>query len=420
MGNMALDTQQSKAAWDVEAIREEFPILSRTVKHGKPLTYFDNAASKQKPNTVLDAMDDAHCRYYANVHRGAHLLSGEATDAFEAARRNVQQFIHARHDHEIIFVRGTTEAINLVASSFGRNHLKAGDVVLLSQAEHHSNIVPWQLLREQVAIRIIPVPLMDDGRMDMAAYEYLLKKENVKLCALSHASNAMGVVNDAAKMVRLAHEYGAKILLDGCQATAHLTVDVQALDVDFYAFSAHKMYGPSGIGALYGKEALLETMPPYQGGGEMIDHVTFAQSTWARLPMKFEAGTPAIVDAIGFGAAVEFLNGIDRVAAHAHEQNLLRYLMQELNVLGGVQVFGAAQDKLAIVSFNLEGIHHNDVASLVDNEGVALRAGHHCAQPLMDYLGVAGTCRASLCFYNTIEEVDRMIAALVTVREIFG
>jgi cysteine desulfurase / selenocysteine lyase len=417
MGEAAVN---NRSTWNVEAIREQFPILARTVKHGKPLTYFDNAASKQKPHAVLDAMDDAHCRYYANVHRGAHRLSGEATDAFEAARRKVQGFINAQHDHEIIFVRGTTEAINLVASSYGRSQLKAGDVVLLSQAEHHSNIVPWQLLREQVAIVIKPVPLLADGRMDMAAYEALLKQGDVKFCALSHASNAMGVVNDAAEMVRLAHAHGAKILLDGCQAAAHLPVDVQALDVDFYAFSAHKMYGPSGVGALYGKEALLDAMPPYQGGGEMIDRVSFEKSTWARLPMKFEAGTPAIVDAIGFGAAVDFLHSIDREAAHAHEQTLLAQAMQGLATLGDVQVYGAAPEKLSIIAFNLGEIHHNDVASLVDNEGVALRAGHHCAQPLMDYLGVSGTCRASMCLYNTAEEVERFVASLKTVREIFG
>lgn len=417
---MAVSAKMEKSNWDVEAIRAQFPILSRRVRHGQPLTYFDNAASKQKPHAVLDAMDDAHCRYYANVHRGAHTLSGEATEAFEAARRKVQGFIHARHDHEVIFVRGTTEAINLVASSYGRSRLKDGDVVLLSQAEHHSNIVPWQLLREQVKIVIKPVPLLADGRMDMDAYAALLQAGDVKFCALTHASNAMGVVNDAKRMVELAHRYGAKILLDGCQATAHLPVDVQALDVDFYAFSAHKMYGPSGIGALYGKEALLDAMPPYQGGGEMIDRVSFAQSTWARLPMKFEAGTPAIVDAIGFGAAVDFLHGIDRDAAHAHERMLLEHTNRALTELGDVAVYGTAQDKLSIVSFNLGDIHHNDVASLVDNEGVALRAGHHCAQPLMDYLGVAGTCRASMCFYNTVEEVERMATALKTVREIFA
>lgn len=416
---MAVSAKMEKPIWDVEAIREQFPILSRTVKHGRPLTYFDNAASKQKPLAVLEAMDDVHRRYYANVHRGAHTLSGEATDAFEAARRKVQRFIHAKHDHEIIFTRGTTEAVNLVAASYGRSRLRAGDVVLLSQAEHHSNIVPWQLLREQVAIVIKPVPLLADGRMDLQAYEELLKRGDVKFCALSHASNAMGVVNDAAEMVRLAHRYGAKVLLDGCQAAAHLPVDVQALDVDFYAFSAHKMYGPSGIGALYGKETLLDAMPPYQGGGEMIDRVTFERSTWARLPMKFEAGTPAIVDAIGFGAAVDFLTGLDREAAHVHEQALLERALRGVAELGDVHVYGTAHPKLSILSFNLGGIHHNDVASLVDNEGVALRAGHHCAQPLMDYLGVAGTCRASLCFYNTAEEVDRFVAALRTVREIF-
>lgn len=415
------ETAEIAPAFDVAGIRGQFPILARTVKHGKPLTYFDNAASKQKPHAVLDAMDDAHCRYYANVHRGAHTLSGEATDAFEAARRKVQGFIHARHDHEIIFTRGTTEAINLVAASFGRSALKAGDVVLLSQAEHHSNIVPWQLLRERVAIEIKPVPLLADGRMDMTAYEELLEQGGVKLCALSHASNAMGVVNDAAQMVELAHRHGAKVLLDGCQAAAHLPVDVQALDVDFYAFSAHKMYGPSGIGALYGKEALLDAMPPYQGGGEMIDRVTFGKSTWARLPMKFEAGTPAIVDAIGFGAAVDFLNGIDREAAHAHEQALLARALRGVAGLGeDFHIYGTAHPKLSILSFNLGDIHHNDVASLVDNEGVALRAGHHCAQPLMEYLGISGSCRASMCFYNTFDEVDRFVASLHTVKEIFG
>lgn len=280
--------------------------------------------------------------------------------------------------------------------------------------------MPWQLLREQVKVVLKPVPLLADGRMDMEAYEGLLKEGGVKFCALTHASNAMGVVNDAKRMVDLAHQYDAKILLDGCQAAAHLPVDVQALDVDFYAFSAHKMYGPSGIGALYGKEALLDAMPPYQGGGEMIDRVTFEQSTWARLPMKFEAGTPAIVDVIGFGAAVDFLQGIDREAAHAHERALLEHADRLLMELGDVHIYGTAKNKLSIVSFNLGDIHHNDVSSLVDNEGVALRAGHHCAQPLMDYLGIAGTCRASMCFYNTIEEVERMAAALKTVREIFA
>lgn len=417
---MAVNAVKTQKQWDVEAIRAEFPILARRVKHGKPLTYFDNAASKQKPKVVLDAMDDIHRRYYANVHRGAHTLSGEATDAFEAARRKVQGFVNAKHDHEIIFVRGATEGINLVASSFGRSQLKPGDVVLLSQAEHHANIVPWQLLRERVAIIIKPVPLLADGRMDIEAYEELLKQGDVKFCALSHASNAMGVVNDAAEMVRLAHRYGAKILLDGCQAAAHLPINVQALDVDFYTFSAHKMYGPSGIGALYGKEELLEAMPPYQGGGEMIDRVTFEKSTWARLPMKFEAGTPAIVDAVGFGAAVDFLNSIDRDAAHVHEQKLLEHALRGVAEMGGLRVYGTAHPKLSILSFNLDGIHHNDVASLVDNEGVALRAGHHCAQPLMDYLGISGSCRASLCFYNTMEEVDRFLGALKTVREIFG
>ncbi|MBM3617210.1 MAG: SufS family cysteine desulfurase [Alphaproteobacteria bacterium] len=408
------------ANWDVASIREEFPILSRRVGKDKPLVYFDNAASKQKPHLVLDAMEDIHCRYYANVHRGAHTLSAEATDAFEAARRKVQGFINAKHEHEVIFTRGTTDSINLVAASYGKSALKAGDVVLLSQSEHHSNIVPWQLLREQVAIHIVPLPLLADGRIDLDAYESELKKGRVKLVAVGHASNALGVVNDAAKLAKLAHQYGAKILLDGCQAAAHLDVDVQALDVDFYAFSAHKMYGPTGIGALYGKEALLNAMPPYQGGGEMIDRVTFEKTTWAALPAKFEAGTPAITEAIGFGAAVDFLESIDREAAHAHENALRARVIQGLEALGGVAVYGSAPQMLPVISFNLIGIHHNDVASMIDNEGVAVRSGHHCAQPLMDWFGITGSARASLCFYNTEEEVDTFLAALAKVKGIFA
>lgn len=418
---MELKRKENQATmWDVAAIREQFPILARRVKKDKPLVYFDNAASKQKPDAVLDAMEDVYSRYYANVHRGAHSLSAEATDAFEAARRKVQQFIGAKHEHEVIFTRGTTEAINLVAASYGRSALKAGDVVLLSQSEHHSNIVPWQLLREQVAVEIQALPLLADGRIDLQAYETALKTGRVKLVAMGHASNALGVVNDAAALVRLAHQHGAKILLDGCQAAAHLEVDVQALDVDFYAFSAHKMYGPTGIGALYGKEALLEAMPPYQGGGEMINRVTFAHSSWAALPAKFEAGTPAIVEAIGFGAAVDFLGGIDREAAHAHETRLRQRLLAGMEKLGGVQVYGHAPQMLPIVAFNLEGIHPNDVASLIDNDGVAVRAGHHCAQPLMDYLGITGSARASLCLYNTEEEVEIFLGALAKVKEIFA
>ncbi|MGB1539826.1 MAG: aminotransferase class V-fold PLP-dependent enzyme, partial [Rickettsiales bacterium] len=332
--------------WNVEAIRKEFPILSRVVKHNKPLTYFDNAASKQKPRMVLDAMERCYTHYYANVHRGAHTLSGEATDAFEAARGKIARFINAKHDHEVIFTRGTTEAINLVAASYGNSRLKQGDVVLLSHLEHHSNIVPWQLLQAQAGIEIRPVPLLADGRIDMNAYGQMLQTGDVKLVALTHASNALGVVNDARRMVEMAHGAGAKILLDGCQAAAHLAVDVQALDVDFYTFSGHKIYGPSGIGILYGKEELLEAMPPYQGGGEMIDRVSFEKTTWAGLPNKFEAGTPAIVEAIGMGAAVDFLSGMDRRAAHAHEQRLLEKATQGLQVLDAT-IYGAAPDKLA-------------------------------------------------------------------------
>lgn len=409
----------SPEAWNVEKIRAQFPILSRIVKNNKPLIYFDNAASKQKPLAVLEAMDGIYRRYYANVHRGAHTLSAEATNAFEEARRKVQAFVNAKHDHEIIFTRGATDAINLVASSFG-NFLKAGDGVILSHSEHHSNIVPWQLLRDRVAVDIQAVPLLADGRFDLEAYEALLKKCHVKLVALGHASNAMGVVNDAAELVRLAHSYGAKILLDGCQAAAHLDIDVQALDVDFYAFSTHKIYGPTGIGALYGKEALLDSMPPYQGGGEMIDRVTFEKTTWAGLPAKFEAGTPSIAEAVGFGAAVDFLRGIDRAAAHAYEADLRAKALVGLQALGDVTVYGDAEGMLPVLSFNIKDIHPNDLAMLADQEGVALRAGHHCAQPLMDWFGISGSVRASLCFYNTEEEVDVFLKALHKVKAIFA
>lgn len=406
--------------FDVNAVRAQFPILSRTVKHGKNLVYFDNAASKQKPLMVLNAMQDCYTRYYANVHRGAHTLSHESTDAYEAARLKLQQFIHAKYEHEILFTRGTTEAINLIAHSYGKHFLKAGDVVLSSFAEHHSNIVPWQLLRDEVAIQLQPIDLLQDGTLDLVAYENALKKGNVKLVAVNHASNALGVVNDAARIVELAHQYGAKVLLDGCQAAAHLDINVQALDVDFYVFSGHKIYGPTGIGILYAKEALLDAMPPYQGGGEMIDRVTFEKTTWARLPNKFEAGTPAIVEAIGIGAAVDFLHSINREQAHAYEQSLLKRAMQGLKNMGAVTIYGEAENKLSILSFNMDGIHHNDVASIVDNEGVALRAGHHCAQPLMDYLGISGSARASFCFYNTEEETDQFLYSLQKVREIFA
>lgn len=418
-----LDTaiQKPDITWDVEAIREQFPILRRRVKNDKPLIYFDNAASKQKPQMVLDAMTDCQTRYYANVHRGSHTLSAEATDAFEAARRKVQRFINAKHDHEVIFTKGTTEAINLVAHSFG-NGLKPGDQILLSVSEHHSNIVPWQLLRERVGVEIKPVPLLEDGRIDLQAYADLLGAGHgkVKLVAMTHASNALGVVNDAAKLTELAHAHGAKILLDGCQAVSHLSIDVQALDVDFYAFSGHKMYGPSGVGVLYGKEALLDAMPPFQGGGEMIDRVTFAKTTWAGLPHKFEAGTPAIAEVIGLGAAVDFLCGIDREKARAYERHLLHVAENALDALGGITIYGNAPGKLSILAFNMDGIHHNDVATLVDHDGVALRSGHHCAQPLMDWLGVPGTARASLCFYNTEAELQQFVQSLATVQKMFA
>lgn len=403
---------------DVSRIRQDFPILEQRI-HGKPLVYLDSAASMQMPQQVLDRLVRYQTLEHANVHRGVHTLSQEATVAFEEARRKLQRFIHAASDREVIFTRGTTDAINLVAHAWGRTFLKAGDEIVLTTLEHHSNIVPWQMLAEDVGAVIKVVPINDAGELDLAAYRALLS-EKTKLVAVGHVSNALGTVNPIAEMIEAAHAAGAVVLVDGAQAIAHTPVDVQALDCDFYVFSGHKMGGPTGIGVLYGKEALLKAMRPYQGGGDMILSVTFEKTTYNELPYKFEAGTPAIAQAIALGAAVDYLESIGLEAIGAYEQELLAYATEKLGALPGVKLFGTAAHKGAVVSFQIQGVHPHDVGSILDGEGIAVRAGHHCAQPVMQRLGVPATVRASFAFYNTKEEIDKLAAGIRTVQEVFG
>ena len=398
--------------YDVDRVRADFPILSREV-HGQPLIFLDSAASAQKPRQVIDAESSVYENDYANVHRGVHFLSERATTRSEDARERIQRYINAANAHEIIFTRNATEAINLVASSFGRSMLTAGDEIIISELEHHSNIVPWQFLRDEKGIVLRIAPISDDGEFLMHKFEELLSPRT-KLVAISHMSNVLGTILPARDIVERAHAVGAKVLLDGCQAVTHLPVDVQTLDCDFYVFSAHKLYGPSGIGILYGKEALLEAMPPYQGGGEMISRVTFEKSTWAELPHKFEAGTPAIAQAIAFGAAV----GLDRIAAH--ERDVLTYATERLSAIKGLKIIGTAPGKASVLSFTMYDAHPHDIATIVDRAGIAIRAGHHCALPLMDRLGVPATARASFALYNTRHEVDALGEALEQVRSIFG
>jgi cysteine desulfurase/selenocysteine lyase len=406
------------APYDVEAVRRDFPILSRQV-YGKPLVYLDNGASAQKPQAVIDTVSRVYSSEYANVHRGVHYLSQIATDAMEAAREKVRALINAAKVEEIIFVRGATEGINLVASSWGRANLKPGDEIVLTVLEHHSNIVPWQFLRASNGAVIKVAPIADDGSLIMEEFEKLLGPRT-KMVAVAHVSNALGTVMPVETIIRMAHKVGAKVLLDGCQAVPHMAVDVRALDADFYVFSGHKLYGPSGIGVLYGKEALLDAMPPYQGGGEMISSVTFEETTYADLPFKFEAGTPNIAGAIGLGAAIDYVTalGFDRIAAHEHE--VLAYATEKMSALNDVRIFGTAPDKAAILSFTIHDIHPHDAGTILDREGVAVRTGHHCAQPVMDRFGQPATIRASFGLYNTKAEVDALVAALKRVREIFG
>jgi cysteine desulfurase/selenocysteine lyase len=404
--------------YDVEAIRRDFPILKRTV-NGKPLVFLDSAASAQKPQAVIDAVVGCYSNEYANVHRGVYALSQIATERFEAARTKVRRFLNAAEDREIVFTRSATEAINLVAASFGRQFLSAGDEVVLSEIEHHSNIVPWQLLRDQTGIVLRVAPVDDSGAFRLDAFQRMLG-DRTKLVAVTHMSNALGTVMPAKEIVRLAHGVGAKVLFDGCQAVPHLPVDVRDLDCDFYVFSGHKLYGPTGIGVLYGRAELLEAMPPYQGGGEMIVSVTFEKSVWAPIPHKFEAGTPSIAGAIGLGAAIDYVSGVglDRVGGHEHA--LLMAASERLMAVPGVRLVGTAPGKGSIVSFVVDGVHPHDVGTILDHHGVAVRAGHHCAQPAMDRFGVPATVRASFGMYNTLEEVETLVAAVRHAREMFG
>jgi cysteine desulfurase/selenocysteine lyase len=418
--NTALQADATGAATglDADRLRADFPILAQEV-HGKPLVYLDNGASTQKPNAVIDAIGDFYARDYANIHRGVHTLSERATAAFEGARDRVQRFLNAADRHEIVFTRGTTEAVNLVAASFGGQRIGAGDEIILTGMEHHSNIVPWQLLAERVGAQIRVVPLFDDGSLDLEAYAALFGPRT-RLVAVVHVSNALGTVNPVAEMIATAHAHGVPVLVDGAQAVAHARVDVQALDCDFYAFSAHKIYGPSGIGALYGRRELLEAMPPWQGGGDMIRTVAFEGSTWADPPYRFEAGTPHIAGAAGLVAALDYVDGIGLDAIAAHEHDLLAYGTALLEQVPGLRLIGTAADKAAILSFVIDGVHAHDIGTVLDFEGVAVRAGHHCAMPVMTRYGVPATARASLGLYNTRADIDALVRALQRVTEMFG
>ena len=404
-------------ALDVERVREEFPILRETV-HGKPLVYLDNAASAQKPRAVIEAEAAVYETYYSNIHRGVHSLSMRATDAYEAAREKARRFVGAAHTREIVFTRGTTESINLVASSYGRRHVGRDDEVLITGMEHHSNIVPWQMLCEEKGARLRVAPLDDRGDVILEEMERLIGPRT-KMVAFAHVSNALGTVNPVRRMVEMAHARGVPVLIDGAQAAPHLKVDVHALDCDFYAFSSHKIYGPSGVGVLYGKAAQLQAMPPYQGGGDMILSVTFEKTTYNELPYKFEAGTPNIAGAIGLGAALDWVEGLGHEAIAAHETDLLDYGTRRLLEVPGVRLIGTAREKAGVLSFVLEGVHPHDIGTVLDYDGIAVRTGHHCAQPVMDRYGVPATARASLAVYNTREEIDVLVRALHRVRELF-
>lgn len=394
----------------INQIRNDFPALHQEV-NGKPLVYLDNGATTHKPNAVINAISDYYRSDNSNVHRGAHTLSDRATQRFEDARKTVQAFLNAAKAEEIVWTRGTTESINIVANTWARQNVKSGDQILVTAMEHHSNIVPWQMLCEQTGAELIPIPVSAAGELDMAAFAELLN-ERVKLVSVVHVSNALGTINPVAEIIEQAHAVGAKVLLDGAQAVAHWDIDVQALDADFYAFSGHKLFGPTGIGVLYGKEALLNAMPPYQGGGEMIEHVSFGKTTYNSLPYKFEAGTPNIAGAIGLAAAIEYLNGLDRVALAAHEDALLARSVELAEQLGGIQAVGTAANKASVFSFLLEGAHPADVGTLLDQQGIAVRTGHHCAMPIMDQFCIPGTVRASYTFYNTLEDVETLFHGL--------
>ena len=414
----ALSQRTAAPAFDVEAVRKDFPILHQQIR-GKPLVYLDSAATSQKPRAVIDAIARYYFEENANVHRGVHLLSERATKDYEDAREKVRRFVNAAHAHEIVFVRGTTEAINLVAQTYGRNKLRAGDEILVTEMEHHSNIVPWQLLCEEKGATLRVAPIDDEGQLQLEELERLLGPRT-RLLALAHVSNALGTVNPVRRIVEMAHRRKVPVLLDGAQAVPHLAVDVQAHGCDFYAFSGHKLFGPTGIGVLYGRSELLEQMPPWQGGGDMISSVTFEKTTWNKLPYKFEAGTPDIAGAVGLGAAIDYLGGLGLAAVAAHEHDLLSYGTAALAEVPGLRLIGTAKEKAAVLSFVLGDLHPHDVGTVLDREGIAIRTGHHCAQPLMRRFGVTGTARASLAFYNRRQEIDALVSGLHKVREILG
>ncbi len=396
--------------FDLVSIRKDFPILDQSV-NGAPLVYFDNAATTQKPQLVIDALQHYYTKDNANIHRGLHTLAERATTGYELTRKKLAEFLHAPSSDQIIFTSGTTAGINLVAQTFGRANFKTGDVILVSNLEHHSNIVPWQMIAQETGAEVQVIPVDDLGVLDIAAYQSLLSPK-VKLVAVNHVSNAIGTINPIKQMIELAHQVGAKVLIDGAQSVAHFEIDVQEYDMDFLAFSAHKLFGPTGVGVLYGKRELLEAMPPYQGGGEMIKEVSFSGTTYNELPYKFEAGTPNIADVYAFGFALDYLKSLPKNAVWDQEKALLDYATEQLSQIDGLRIVGQAPEKIAVVSFVIDGVHPQDIGVLLDKFGVAIRTGHHCAQPLMARYELVGTCRASFAFYNTKEEIDLFVKAL--------
>ncbi|HVX49146.1 MAG TPA: cysteine desulfurase [Chitinophagaceae bacterium] len=403
---------------DVEKVRNDFPLLARKV-FGKPLVYFDNAATSQKPTFVLDALEDYYRRYNANVHRGVHTLSQEATDGYEAARKKIADFINARHTHEIIYTRGTTESINLVAAVFAKQHIKEGDKVLISAMEHHSNIVPWQLVCEEKKATLEVIAVNEQGELLMEDFEQKLDS-SVKIVAVTYVSNSLGTINPVQEIIRQAHAKNIPVLIDAAQAVVHLPIDVQKLDADFLAFSGHKIYGPTGLGILYGKQEWLNKLPPYQGGGEMIKNVTFNKTTYNDLPYKFEAGTPDVAGAIGLGAAIDYINNLGRDNVFKAEEELLEYAMQQLTGVKGLRIIGPLQNRVGSISFLLESFHPFDVGEILDKQGIAVRTGHHCTQPIMDFFCIPGTVRASLSFYNTKDEINALVKGLERARAVLG
>jgi len=417
-GLLASEKTTDALHFDVDSIRADFPILNQMV-HGKPLVYLDNAATSQKPSAVIDAMSRYYTADNSNIHRGVHQLSERATKEYEEARVKVQGFINAAHSKEIIFVRGVTEAINLVANSYGRANVKAGDEILITAMEHHSNIVPWQMLCEEKGARLRVAPINDKGELILEEFESLVN-ERTRLISVVHISNALGTINPIQAIVEIGHRHNLPVMIDGAQAAPHTAIDVQELGCDFYAFSGHKVYGPTGIGVLYGKADILDAMPPYQGGGDMIASVTFEKTTYNTLPYKFEAGTPNIAGTIGLGAAIDYVNQIGLERIGRYEDELLAYGVAALSQIPGLRLIGTAKEKAGILSFVLEGIHPHDTGTILDREGIAIRTGHHCTMPLMERLGVPATARASLSFYNTKQEIDSLVAGITRVKEVFG